>query len=107
MCKKYHFPIKNYLLTEIKKIEANSLYWDAFCKESKHLTRCNYTPIFKGLISDTNELRQVIVHFHVVTDAHDQMVLAFEVFKNTCHLYGHHQPNYVLTDNPHVDQEFF
>ena len=47
--------MRDYLHKEIKK-SAERLSWDASFKYSKRLTRYKYVPIFKGLITDTNEL---------------------------------------------------
>ena len=83
MRKKFHCFIKHYLLTEIKKSVANRFYWDASFKEPKHLTHCNDMSIFKGPVSGTNELGEVRVKFHVMTDAYEQIGNSIEVFKNT------------------------
>ena len=89
MHKTFHYSIKNYVLAEIKKTAANSLHRDTSCKESKRLTHYNCMSVFKGLFTSTNELGEVRMKFHVVTNAHDQMVPTIEVHKKTCDIHGH------------------
>lgn len=88
MCKQFHCSIRNQLVQEVKKRSANSLYWDAFYKESKRLAHCNDQSVFKGLVTGTNELGKVRVQFHVVVDAHDQIGPTIDAHKNICNLYG-------------------
>ena len=71
MHKKFHDSNKKFFLAEIKKIISNSLHWDASHKDSKRLTHCDDVPIFKGLVISTNDIGEIRMQFHVVTDAHD------------------------------------
>ena len=106
-CTKYHYSIRDYLCKEMKKRSAERLSWDASYKEAKRLTRYKEVPIFKALITATNELGEVRLQFHAVTDSHDQMRSAIQAYKNTCNSHGHKLPTHVFTDNPHRDKGFF
>ena len=70
---------------------------------------CQYqgNSIFKGLVTATNEVGEVRLQFHVVSDSHDQAKTPLDAFKQTTAEYGLPQPQIVSTDNPTRDYNFF
>ena len=53
---------------KVKKRGAEELYWDVSYKEPKHLGRYHSEPVYKGLVTATNQLgevRSVCVHVRV------------------------------------------
>ena len=95
------------MLREVKKRTANVLKWDVSYKEAKQLSRFRGGRVFRGLVTATNELGEVRLQFHVVTDGHDQMVGALTSLKDTLSKYGYTQPKIVFTDKPSEDTAFF
>ena len=95
--------IKQHLDKEVKKRPANRLHIDASFKEAKHLSRYHGKPVFKALVTGTNEYNEVRLQFHVVTDGHDQMTYAFRAFKDTCAKYGQSETDLAFTDKPSGD----
>ena len=67
----------------------------------------NGKSVFKGLVTATNELGEIRLQFHIVTDGHDQMVNALREFRNTVHQYGQQMPELLFTDKPSDDYAFF
>ena len=47
--------------------------------------------MFNRLVTGTNELGEVRMHFYAVTDSQDQVDPEIKACKNICDLYGHHQ----------------
>ena len=64
--------IKGHFDREVKKRGCKRLHWDASYKEAKHLSQHHGHKIFIALITGTNELGEIRVQFHVVTDGQDQ-----------------------------------
>ena len=81
--KLYHASIKGHLDKEVKKRGARRLHWDASYKEAKHLARYHGHAVFRALITATNEVGEIRIQFHVVTDGHDQMTRAIANFIET------------------------
>jgi len=105
--KKSSKDIRHYLLRELKKRPAKWLRWDVSYKEPKKLCRYKGSPIFKGLVTACNELGEMRLQFHVVTDSHDQMVNALAAYKDTVGHLGQEMPEIVFSDNPSSDYYFF
>lgn len=57
----------------MKKRGADTLHWDASYKEPKHLCQHHGKAIFRALFTATNQLGEIRLQFHVVTDGHDQV----------------------------------
>jgi hypothetical protein len=98
--------IKQHLDTEVKKRGAVRLHWDVSYKEAKHLCRYKGHPVFKGLVTATNEHGEIRVQFHVVTDSHDQMEAAIISMVRTMQAYGQELTTHVFSDNVPSDKPF-
>ena len=105
--KKFSGSIRRYLDNEVKKRGAEILAWDASYKEAKHLARYRGEAVFKALITGTNEIGEIRVQFHVVTDGHDQMVRSLEEMRATMLMYGQIMPKLFFTEKPWDDKTFF
>ena len=103
----YHDSIAGHLDTEVKKRGAERLHWDVSYKEAKHLARYHGSVIFKGLVTATNEVGEIRVQFHVVTDGFDQFDGPVETFHETLVAYGHTLTTLLGTDNPSRDASYF
>jgi hypothetical protein len=57
---------------EVKKRGANHLSTDVSYKEPKNLCQHKGHSIFNGLVTATNEIGEVRLQYHVVSDSHDQ-----------------------------------
>jgi hypothetical protein len=104
---KFEELISNHLDNEVKKRGGSHLHWDASYKEAKHLCRYNGKSIFRALITATNEVGEVRIQFHVVTDGHDQMKTPIREFLITMNVYGQRDVELLATDNPAGDCDFF
>jgi len=105
--KAYSESIAPYLDKEVKKRGAELLAWDASYKEAKRLAKHHGQQVYLALITGTNELGEVRVQFHVVTDGHDQMEAAIKAFLATMRAYGQTPPRLFFTDKPLEDKSFF
>lgn len=103
---KRHRTIRRHLANEVKKRGAERLSIDASFKSAKHMCQYKGEPIFKGLVTATNEFGEIRMQFHVVSDSHEQMEAAFESFLKTTDEYGYPSLNLVSTDNPSKDKAF-
>jgi hypothetical protein len=103
---KYHRTIRTQLENEVKKRGGEMYSMDVSYKSAKHM--CNYKgePVFKGLVTVTNEFGEIRMQFHVVSDSHEQMVAAFESFLKTTKEYGYPPMKLMFTDNPARDKAF-
>ena len=99
--------IRPHLDREVKKRGADYLRWDVSFKEAKKLCRYRGKPIFKGLVTATNEIGEIRIQFHIVTDGHDQMLNALREFRNTISQHGQPSPTFVFSDKPSDDFPFF
>ena len=99
--------IASHLDTEVKKRGATRLHWDVSYKEAKHLARYHGEPIFKGLVSATNQVGEVRIQFHVVTDGFDQFEAPIDQFLLTMNAHGHDPTELLGTDNPSRDAAYF
>ena len=81
--KMYHASIRCRLSKEVKRRGAETLTWDVSYKEAKHLYQYKGNPVFKGLVTEINEIGEVCLQFHIVLDSHDQMESAIEAVKQT------------------------
>jgi hypothetical protein len=90
--KKLMASIETHLNNKVKKRGAQRLHWDASYKEAKHLGQFHCKPIFKALITATNEVGEIRVQFHVVTDGHDQMKSQIAALLDTLRVYNQPQP---------------
>jgi hypothetical protein len=104
--KSYHETIQNYLDKEVKKRGGRRLHLDASYKEPKHLSQYKGNPIFKALITGTNEFGKIRIQFHAVTDNHEQLRAALDAFNKTVEKYGQHPTELVTTDKPGCDKNF-
>jgi hypothetical protein len=105
--KRYMRSIIDHLIAEVKKRGAKNLNWDASYKEPKHLGRYHGEPLFKALITATNELGEIRQQFHVVTDGHEQFVQQLRELVSTIDEYGQDPTELVSTDKPWEDKAFF
>ena len=105
--KLYGDTIEEHLGKEVKKRGARRLSWDASYKEAKHLGRYHSESIFKALVTATNELGEIRLQFHVVSDAHDQMAAPIGAFLDTMNAYGMEPTELLCTDKPSDDKVFF
>ena len=105
--KLYADSISDYLEKEVKKRGAERLHWDASYKEAKHLGRYHGESIFRALITATNEIGEIRIQFHVVTDGHDQMIGPIRAFLDTMNAYGQMPTKVLTTDKPADDKAFF
>jgi hypothetical protein len=99
--------IKDFLEREVKKRGAEYLRWDVSYKEAKKLCRYKGKPVFKALVSATNEIGEIRIQFHIVTDGHEQMVHAIREFHKTTVAYGQCHTKIVFSDKPAEDFAFF
>jgi hypothetical protein len=81
--KLFHETIRSHLDKEVKKRGATRLHWDVSYKEAKHLCQYKGKPVFKGLVTATNEHGEIRIQFHIVTDSHEQMSAAIAAFRQT------------------------
>ena len=82
----YNATIRNHLEKEIKKKQPSSsrFHINPFYKEAKRLAQYHAgNPLFKSLVTVTNEFGAIRLQFHTVADGHDQMILAVSAFVNT------------------------
>jgi len=107
MYKLFHERIRSHLDKEVKKRGATRLHWDVSYKEAKHLCQYKGKPVFKGLVTATNEHGEIRIQFHIVTDSHEQMSAAIAAFRQTTEAYGQPPVKLFFTDNPSGDKAFF
>ena len=105
--KKYTRSLKGHYETEVKKRGARFLRWDVSYKEAKKLCRFKGKSVFKGLVTATNELGEIRMQFHIVTDGHDQMLNALKDFRDAVAQHGLDLPELLFTDKPKEDYDFF
>jgi hypothetical protein len=91
----------------VKKLRADTLHWDASYKEPKHLCQHRGNALFKGLMTGVNQIGEVRLQFHVVTDSKDQVVRPLDDFLGTVEAYGQPKPRLLWTDNVVADGDFF
>jgi hypothetical protein len=99
--------IDRFLAAEVKKRGAERLHWDASFKEAKHLCQIRGKPMFKALITATNQVGEVRMQFHVVTDGHDQFDRAIDDMLHTLNAFGQPGPELFATDKPAEDKSYF
>ena len=104
--KEYNATIRNHLEKEIKKQPSSHFHIDASYKEAKHLAQFHGTPLFKSLVTVTNEFGAIRLQFHTVTDGHNQMNQAVSAFVSSAHEYGQSLPEVAATDNPSRNQQW-
>ena len=63
--------------------------------------------LFRALVTATNEVGEIRIQFHVVTDGHDQMQRTIEAFNDTSSQYGQPPTSLLFTDKPSEDKKFF
>ena len=71
--KMYNASIWCHLSNEVKNQGAERLAWDVSYKEAKHLSQYKGNPVFKGLVTVTNEIGEVRLQFHIFSESHDQI----------------------------------
>ena len=103
----YAVSIKEHLHKAVKMRGCGRLHWDVSYKSAKHLAKYHGQSLFKGLVTGTNEIGEIRVQFHIVTDGQDQFVLALKNLLDTLNAYGHAHPNLFTTDVPATDDAFF
>ena len=99
--------IRKHLDTEVKKRGAEILKWDVSYKEAKHLCQYHGQGIFRGLVTGTNELGEIRVQFHVVSDSHEQMESQLRALTATLQAYGKPLTRMVFGDKPAEENLFF
>eukprot|EP00956_Cyclotella_meneghiniana_P022745 scaffold43394_cov22-Cyclotella_meneghiniana.AAC.1 len=105
--KKYSALLRPHLDKEVKKRGAKHMSYDVSFKEAKNLCQHKGKAMFHGLGTGTNEIGEVRVQHHVVSESHDQLRGPLEAFKQTAREYGLPQPSLVHTDDPSRDCNFF
>ena len=105
--KKVGKSIAVHLANEVKKRGARRLHWDVSYKEAKHLGRYHGNALFKSLVTATNELGEIRIQFHTVTDGQDQFGNQLDAFLETLELYGQPETQLFFTDNPSNDKAYF
>ncbi|CAJ1964154.1 unnamed protein product [Cylindrotheca closterium] len=105
--KTFHSTIKDFLDNKVKKRGAKFVSVDASYKEPKHLCQYHGQNLFKGLITITNEIGEIRMQFHVVTDDHEQFRPSLLAFLNAVKSYGQHDLELVFTANVHADRHFY
>ena len=103
---KFHRTIRRHLANEVKKRGGTVLSIDASYKTAKHMCQYKGEPVFKALVTVTNEFGEIRMQFHVVSDSHEQMEAAFESFLQTTKEYGYPPVQLAFTDNPTRDKAF-
>jgi hypothetical protein len=103
---KFHSTIRRHLANEVKKRGAERLSIDVSYKSAKHMCQYKGEPIFKGLLTATNEYGEIRIQFHVISDSHEQMNAAFESFLKTTNEYGYPDLKLITTDNPAKDRAY-
>lgn len=103
---KFHHTIRRHLANEVKKRGGTMLSIDVSYKTAKHMCQYKGQPIFKGLVTVTNEFGEIRMQFHVVSDSHEQLEAALESFLKTTDEYGYPPVTIVSTDNPTRDKAF-
>ena len=71
------------------------------------MARYHGESVFKGLVTATNEVGEIRVQFHVVTDGFDQFDGPLDAFHSTLVAYGHALTSLLGTDNPARDASYF
>lgn len=105
--KKYQASIKDHLDREVKKRGCTRLHVDGNAKIPKLLCRHNGKPLFKSLMTGTNEYREVRLSAFSVTESHDQLEPAVLAMVKTMQEYGQEPIELVTTDNAPRDNAFF
>ena len=93
--------------TEVKKRGAIRIATDVSYKEAKHLAKYHSESLFSGLFTTLNEIDEVRVQHHVVTDEHDQLERPLVEMNKTLVAYGQQQTIFVATDKPAEDKAFY
>ena len=104
--KKYVASIKDHLDREVKKRGCRRLHVDGNAKIPKLLCRYNGFPLFKSLMTGTNEYREVRLCAFSVTEAHDQLEPAVLAMVQTMDNYGQQKIELATTDNAPRDHSF-
>jgi hypothetical protein len=73
--KLYVKTIKSHMDREVKKRGAHYLQWDVSYKETKNYVNTKAISFLKALMTATNQLGEVRLQIHIVTDGHDQMMV--------------------------------
>ena len=97
----------DYLDKEVKMRGGDILKWDVSYKVTRHLSKYEKQPVFKGLLTAMNELGEVRMQFFLYSDSHDQMVTALQGFNETSATLGMPGPRHFVTDNPSGDNNIF
>ena len=105
--KQYQNTLVCHLSKEVKKRGAKFLAIDTSYKEAGNLCQHKGNSIFNSLVTGTNEVGEVRIQFHAVSDAHDQYETPLDAFKKTTEEYGLPQPRIVSVDNPISDCNLF
>ena len=102
----YGDSIKTYLDNEVKKRTGDVIEIDASYKIPKLLYQVDGKPLFKGLITCTNEFNEIRFQFQCPTDGHDQYVQPLLAYKETLRAYGQTGPRFCFVDNTVRDKNF-
>ena len=102
--KAFAMTLRSHFSNEVKKRGAKTLAVDVSYKSSSNMHKVKTgASVFKGLVTGTNDIGEVRIQHHVVSDSHDQMKAPLEAFIQTTEKYGLPQPQIVSTDNPSRD----
>ena len=99
--------IKSQLQKEVKKRGAKVLSVDVSYKADRKTCNVDGQPIFKGLFTGTNELGEIRLQARLCSDSHEQLKTPLEAFKKTQQEYGLSPVEYVFTDDPARDAQFY
>ena len=99
--------IAEFMDVEVKKRGADRLAEDVSYKEAKHLTKYCGESIFSGLATALNQVGEIRVQHHVVTDGHDQLEPPLTAMVQTMEANGMEPTRLVGTDKPSEDKDFY
>ncbi len=103
----YAATLANHFSKEVEKRGAKTLLCDASCKMSKHLCQYWGEPIFRGLVTMTDEIGEVRIHYQVVTDSHEQIKTPFRGIRIHTLWVRIFSTHVVSTDSPLSDKKLF
>lgn len=105
--KAYHATIRQHLLREVKKRDADMLILDVSYKEAKALYRYRGKPVFRGLVTGLNSIGEVRIQFHIYSDSHEQMLSALQAFEKTRKAMGFPGVTHIVGDNPRKEASLY
>lgn len=99
--------IKSHLQKEVKKRDAEVLAVDVSYKSEKKGGKVKGKALFGGLYTGVNGLGEIRLLVRMSSDNHEQLGTPLEAFKRTTEEYGLNPVQYVFTDDPRRDAQFY